>query len=1040
MYKQLVLLLLTLFLSVNWLGAQQTSVYQEALVHYKRGQAFFDQELFAQAREEFDASQNRLITPGDHETEVLKVKTELMQGIAALRVEDPRAEVLLNDFVRNHSSNPLINKALYELGNYHYAARRYDEAGDYFARVESRGLSTEERIEVRFKQGYGNFVKKKFSTAKSIFSSIRNEKTIYYYPANYYYGMSSYYMNNFRDAIDGFNAASGSRRYKVQVPYYIVSIHFSQNEFDDVIRYGEEVLQDRSIQKSLEIGQMVGQAYFERGDYAKALPYLNEFADRNRRMSQEELYQVAYVNYISGEYEKATQYFLQTTSHDGEIGQLSNYYLADCQLKVGDKPSARSSFARAANMKIRQDVADDALFQYAKLSAELNADKDAIQALLMLDQGSPYYSEAQEVISDILINTNDFQNAIDIIESINNPSARLKEAYQKITYNQGLIEFNNRNFDAATALFEKSNIYPVDARLKAMSAFWTAEILHRRGDFKGSRSAYSSFLTMAGTVSKLPDPTLIPLANYAQGYNHIKQNDYVSALGYFEKTIQQIKKASLEIDDPLITKNVLGDAIMRAGDCHFSRNRYRDATKYYDEAVEGRYAGYDYAMFQKGVIAGLEGDISRKISILEDLVRTLPESVFAGDALYELGFAYEETGQAAKGREALLRLVNQYKGKSNLVNQGYIKLGLLSYNVGQKQQALEYYKSVFDNNPTRQEGEDALAAIEEIYVVDLGQSDAYFAFLESLPGYAIKGDARDSLSYRVAEIQFENGNYERAIDAYNDYLQKYPNGGYVLEAYYNQGECYLILKQYDKALNNYEQIITKGRTPYYVRSLEKAAIISYNDQRDFDRALQYYKQLIDATSNENLKFEAQLGAMRSAYRLDDLEEAAKYTRGVIENPRSSADNKSLAFFIAGKVHYSRQNWPSALQAFGGSIEQVDNTVVAAEARYLIATIYFKQKNYEKSEEWARAVMSESAAYADYVARSLILLSDIYLQAGDLINARAALEVVIENYDGDDQRITKEAELKLEEVTRRDNASNKGRKTNDDEIDFDDFNN
>ncbi len=1038
MVKQVILWTITLLISIGGLSAQRTSVYQEALLHYKRGQAFFDQELYAQAREEFDASQNRMITPGDNETEVLKVKTELMQGIAALRLSDPRAEVILNDFIRNHSSNPLVNKALYELGNYHYAARRYEEAGSYFARIESAGLSAEERVEVRFKNGYGYFVRKKFSTAKSIFSSIRNEKTIYYYPANYYYGMSSYYMNNFRDAIDGFNAASGSRRYKVQVPYYIVSIHFSQGDFDEVIRYGEQVLNEGGIQRSMEIGQMVGQAYFERGDYARALPFLNESAERNRRMSEEELYQVGYVNYMVKDCEKAARFFIQSARDEGEIGQLSNYYLGYCQLSTGDKPAARSSFARAANMKVREDISENALFQYAKLSAELGADRDAIQALLMFDQSSPYYADVQEVITDILVNTSDFQNAIDIIEGINNPTARLKEAYQKITFNQALLEFNNRNFEKAKALFEKSNIYPVDAKLKAMAAFWTAEMLHRRGDFQASRSAYNSFLTLAGTVSELPDPSLVPLANYAQGYNYIKQNDYVSALGYFEKTIKQIKAASLEIDDPLITRNILGDATMRAGDCHFSRNRYREATRYYDEAISGRFEGFDYAMFQKGVIAGLEGNTSRKISILEDLVSTQPNSSYAGDALYELGFAYEEVGQPGKGKEALTRLVNQYKGKSNLVNQGYIKLGLLSYNAGQKEQALKYYKSVFDNNPTRQEGEDAIAAIEEIYVADLGQSDAYFAFLESLPGYAVKGDARDSLSYRVAEVQFENGNYERAIDAYSDYLAKFPNGGYVLEALYNQGECFLILRKYDNALANYERIIDKGRTPYLARSLEKAAIISYNDQRDFERAFTFYKQLIDATTNENLRFDAQLGAMRSAYRMNDLSEAAKLTRSIIENPRASADNRSLAYFIAGKVHYERKNHLQALESFNGSIQQVNNNIVAAEARYMIAVIYYDQGEYEKAEDQARKVMSESAAYADFVAKSLILLSDIYVKTNDLINARAALEVVIENYSGDDVEIKTEAQSKLKEVIKLEGKDRNGRRTNDDEIDFDDY--
>lgn len=1032
-------LLIGFFTVSFYVFGQETSVYSEALVHYKRGVDFFDKEVYGLAQEEFEKASARLIYPGEAETEVLKVQTDLMYAVAALRLEKPEAEVKLYDFVRNNRPNPLINRALLELGNYHYAARRYDEAADYFAQVERSGLSSEELSEVKFKQGYGLFVKKKFSNAKSIFASIRNEKNIYYYPSNYYYGMSSYFLNNYKDAIDGFKAASGSRRYKVQVPFYIVSIHFSEKEFDDVIRYGEEVLKESDVQKKLEIGQMVGQAYFERKDYARALPYLNEYADRNRNMSAEELYQVGYVNYISGEYDKAIQYFQSAGSDTGEVGQLANYYLADSYLKTDDRPVARSTFGRAANMKIRPDITEDALFQYAKLSAELNADKDAIQALLLVKSDSKYYTEAQEVISDILVNTKDFENAINIIEGLDNLTPRLKEAYQKVTFNQGLREFNNRKFDEANDLFDKSLLYPVDAKMKAMATFWKAEILHRKGEFAESLKEYNNFISLERAISNLPDPNLLHLANYAQGYNYIKQNNYVTALGFFEKAIDGIKKNMTNITDDFIKKNVLGDAIMRAGDCHFSRNRYRDATRYYDEAVDAKYAGYDYALFQKAIIAGLEKNNTQKITLLESLVRTLPNSAYAGDALYELGFSYEEEGNTAKGKESLLKLVREYKGKSNLVNQGYIKLGLLTYNSGRKQEALDYYKSVFQNNPTKQEGDDAMAAIEEIYVADLGRPDDYFKFLESVPGYAVQGDAKDSLTYRVAQVQYENGNYEKAIASYTDYLQKYPKGGYVLNAFYNRGESYLILKDYTNALKNYDAVIERGQSNLYMKALEKAAVISYNDAGDYEKALQYYSKLLEVANNENIKFEAQLGAMRSAYRADKVKQAAGYAQTLVNNSLASDGNKALAHFIMGKARYEMKEYNTAMQSFTSSIQLVGDNVNAAEARYLIAKIYFDRKDYETSEIKAREVLSESAAYADFVARSLILLSDIALVNKDLIGARAALEAVLDNYSGD-ETILNEAREKLKEVERREKSDQPRSKKNMDEIDFNEFDN
>ena len=75
-------------------------------------------------------------------------------------------------------------------------------------------------------------------------------------------------------------------------------------------------------------------------------------------------------------------------------------------------------------------------------------------------------------------------------------------------------------------------------------------------------------------------------------------------------------------------------------------------------------------------------------------------------------------------------MLSEYRTKSPLINQAYIKLGLISYNRSNINAATEYYKKIFANNPTPQEAQVGLAALEEIYIRDLGRPNDYFAFLE----------------------------------------------------------------------------------------------------------------------------------------------------------------------------------------------------------------------------------------------------------------------------------------------------------------------
>jgi tetratricopeptide (TPR) repeat protein len=1028
---------LSFFLIVGNAYSQSTSIFTESQVEFKRGMDFYEKELYSLAQSEFEKAAIKLKTPSDHQTQVMYKQAEMMYALSSVRMEQPHGEQLVQNFVRENSGTTMANRALYDLGTYFYAKKEYEKASDAFAQIDGPGLSAEQLGELRFKQGYGHFIKQRFAAAKTAFASVRQNSGDHYYPANYYYGMSSFYLKQYKDAVTGFKAASGSRRYASQVPIYIVQIHFAQKEYDEVISYGESALRDASVQKKPEIGQIVGQAYFERGDYAKALPYLNEYADRNSNLSETEFYQVGYVNYQAGNCEKAINYFRKSANANSEMGQLANYYLGECYIKTGDKPLARSAFSKAASMNFRTDIKEDALFNYGKLLVELRADKEAIQTLVKFNSTSKYHTEAQKMIVDILMETPDYDFAISTIEKLNTKNSGINEAYQKATFNKAVDLYDKKQLNEAYAFFDKSLEFPVSASMKAIATYWKAEILHQQKKYDASIREMNQFITMEKAVN-LSNTDLIHMANYIQGYNYLKKNEHQTALGFFEKSIDGIKKSNNKNADPIVRNNVFGDAVLRAGDCHFKRNRYKEASRFYNEAVANKYTGYDYAMFQKALISGLEKNNKQKITQLEELVRTQPSSSYADDALYELSFAYEAEGDARKSKDALDKLVKDYRNQSNLVNAAYLKLGLLYYNSGDKQNALTSYKNVFQNNPSKEESEAALKAIEEIYVSDLGKPDEYFKFLETIPGYAMRSDAKDSLTYRVAQVQYENGNYDRAITGYTDYLSKYPQGSYALQAYYNRGESHLILKNYSAALKDYESLISKGQHTYLTRSLEKAAIISYNHSGDFKKALEYYSKLEDVAGSSEIKFEAQLGAMRSAYRSDNNKATITYADKILQNSLSRVEHKATAHYYKGKVHFQAGEWNKSISAFT-EVVKILNNEVAAESNYLIAASYFKLNNLESAEAEARKVLEQFAAYNLYVAKSLILLSDIYVVQKDLISARAALEAVIENFD-EDKEVLKEANDKLKKVKELEQKEKSGtQRQNKDEIDFNEFN-
>ncbi len=1000
--------------------SQRTSVYTEANANFKKGLEFFDLGVYGMAQAEFEKVLDQVNPVNEPEYRIIKTKAELYYARCAVRLQEPDGQKLMLEFARKHRPDPAANKALLELADHYYNGKQYDEAIEFFAMMDQRGFSAEEKADIAFKHAYSLFARKRYDESKAKFAQLMSEPGDHYYASYYYHGLASFHGKDYDDAIASWQVAEKRSKYRNIIPYYIAQIYFAQEDFEQVIAYAEPQLSNNRLKQRTEMHQLVGQAYFELGNYEHALSYLEYYESKSRRLREEDFYQLGLVQYKNAKYESAIKSFRQLDKSNSALGQSAMFYLADAYLKIDDKASARNAFHKVSKAKFDEDMREEALFNFAKLSAELHFDRDAVNTLQRFEPTSRYYAQAQELLSETLINTRDYKRAIKIIERLDDHSPRIKEAYQKVCYYQGLEDYVATRHREALQYFAKSLKVPVDPRIQALATFWTGEIHHFQKQYDVSKADFDKYVLLAKGLHDLPPTASMGAAHYTQGYNYLKTADFNTALKNFESSIGQIQRYGSGSE--VLSNRILPDAVLRAGDCHFKRNKYNLALDYYNKAISIEAPGFQYALFQKAVIQGLQGRTAGKIAALRDLVEDHPNSAYADDALLELGNTYQEQGRFEEALDPLQQLVSTYKGRSELINSAYLKLGLISYNLGELDRALGYYKAIFKSNPTSQEAKDALAAIEEIYVEDLGQPDEYVAFVESLPGYKVSGGERDSLNYLVALRLYENAEYARAVDAFTDYLTRYPRGFHALDAVYNRAECNSILKTFDPALADYQALIEKGQSRYYLPSLEKAALISYNHAEAFDQAYRYYSLLEDLTTDPETKFTAQLGSMRSAYRSGKSEAASMYASKVMSNPLARQEELTVAQFYRGKILFEKKDYAEALRLFELVINQSDNENTA-EARYLRAYIAYVSRDLDQAEAHCRTAYAESGAYPFWVAKSLILLSDVLVDKEDFFNAKAALEAVIDNFT-DDPELVQIAQAKVDQINKEEERRNR----------------
>ncbi|MEO5905977.1 MAG: tetratricopeptide repeat protein, partial [Saprospiraceae bacterium] len=749
-------------------------------------------------------------------------------------------------------------------------------------------------------------------------------------------------------------------------------------------------------------------------DYAAALPHLEYVEQNTEKLRTDDFYQLGMSYYHAGRYEDAIPILLEIRNESGVKAHYANYYLGQAYLKTGDKTSARNTLRNAMLMEDVPSVATEATFHYGRLSAEAGDDMEAIRVLQTIPASSPDYAESQKTLAAILTNTSDYSLAIRELEAMNTLTKTLQEAYQKVTLYRAEQLIQENKPGEAMVMLDMSLKYLANKSIQARALFWKGELSHLNSEYSESIKWFNQYFTLAEGVYDLPIQQSPAVGHYSQGYNYLRLLDYNEALRQFEAAINGVALIAGSGTDVAFIKNqLLPDGILRAGDSAFKRNQLDKALQYYDRSIQNKYAGQDYAKYQKALIKGLQKKPQEKIALLEEIVTAMPGSIWADDALYMAGNTYQDENQKAKAIASYERLVSQYKTSSVLLHPAILKLGLLSYNSGQFNEALKYYKSVFQYNPDPETSREAMSAIQEIYVNELDKPDAFFDFAGTIPGYTVSGSERDSILYAAAENHYAQGNYDKAAESFKIYLDKNPKGVYSLKAKFLRAESLSLVKKWPDALGAYEAVIKEGRSSYLATSLYKAALIAYNQQQDMARAYRYYSDYIPVAESDEKQFEAMLGALRSAYKLKNPADVFAMTTKINEHSRATDDIRATGHYYSGMLASEAGNFDKAIASFN-SVIRINSAELAAESRYQIANIYERKGESDLAAKLAEEAARTNVGYPEWVAKSLLLLSDIQFKKGDLLNARAIIEAIIENFQGD-EAIINEATQKLNRI-------------------------
>ncbi len=991
-------------------AAQQTQAYINPEQAFNSGIELFDEKNYLAAREKFELIFKQSRTATSHSNSVLMQNLEYYIVVCAVETNDKDAEQLLLNYIKKHHETDKRRLIYFWLGSYYFNNKQYSDAIAYFTKVQISDLNNDQLYDYRFRLAYACFTKKKFAEAKPLFASIKDISGKYFYPSTYYYAFICFYTKDYNQALASFTKIEDSKMYAAVIPYYIAQIYYFKNDYDKVIAYITKNLTRTEVLYKDEMKILLAQVYFQKSEYTKALPLLDEYVSRSSKAGKEHIYMLAYCQYKAAEYPKAIENFKQLNLLNDKMGHTAAYALGDCYLKTGQKSLARSAFQSAAAMDFDPAIRQNALFNYAKLSFELGYSTEAIRSLESYINNYPtgtHLDEANELLAAVLVQTKNYERAYKIMESMKSKSAMLKEAYQKVTYFRAIELFNDKKYTEALALCEKSLANALDVELQALAIYLKAEILYIGTDYDAARQNYLRFAQYATPALEKKGEASKLRANYNTAYCYFKQKNYTDAALYFSAAISD----ALSTPDTKGKTSLLPDLYLRYGDCSFITKRYTAAVDAYDKIVSMKWANADYAQYQKGIALGLINRDDEKIDALNSLINKYPGSPYAGNAAFEVGETYLQNGSYDEARGIFQKIISKNISNASLP-KAYIKIAIIDYNTGKKEQSLEGYKSVIRKFPESDEAKQSLEALKDIYV-ELGRADEYFEFAKNNSNINISTTEQDSLTYQSADIAYMANDCNKAITLFGNYLTKFPQGFFASEAHWKKADCHIRSKDFASALSGFEAIILNKYSRYYEKAALKASGIAYYELSDYPKANNYYQQLYLASSSSQNTYTAITGLLRTSVKLQKTDDIIAYADLLLNSPSAKDADLQEAHYEKAKAHYSKGNKESAFQAYN-RVTEMPVSEKAVEAKYMAAKILFEQADYKNSLDTCFRLKNKYSSYEYWVAKTFILMADNYYAQGNTFQAKATLESIVQNYEGDETVLT-EAKTKLEKI-------------------------
>ena len=926
---------------------------------------------------------------------------ELLKAVATFENNHLEGRALILQYLDDYPESSKRELLGCYIAESYYHSRNFELACKWFKENDIKRLTLEQQERATLYYALSLQECGKEENAVTMLRSVVLKSKKYSDDAIFHLAVIDYDNDNLDSAERGFKSVRESKKYRYDVPYYIAGIHLKRGEYEEANSIAKRfIAQNGKKEQCIKMQQIIGAAKYAEGNYDEAIAPLTTYIENSEKPQRIACYQLGMCHFSNGDFDKALPLFRACNDGNDAVAQSSLLHTGIIMLEKNDENGARMAFEQASTMTYDDKVREEAMYNYALCLHRTRyspfAESVKIFELFLNDYPQSEHAEKVEgYLVEVYMNTHNYDVALQSINKIKSPSAEILKAKQKILYRLGVQEFINGNMNGAISYMDRSiELSRYNKATHADALYWKGEALYRKGDYAGAANSYRMSISKGGVNRNR--------AIYGVGYTLFQQKRYPEARKEFTSFIDN------SIGE---NKETIADALNRIADCYFYQRDYKVADQYYKMSISTDSSACDFALYRSALAQGLSKRYDEKVSTLNTMLEKYPNSVYAEQAFYEMGRAYLELEQPMEAITAFDRLTVRFP-KSALTRRATTEKAMVYNSIGDRDKAIDTYKDIIERFPHSEEAQVAFQDLKNIYV-DMGEVGEFAQYTKTTTGvYTIDKNEIDTLSYTAAEKMYSKGDINGAREKFEEYLEGHENGAYRLDTHYYLGEIYYSSKEMNEALKNFEEVIGFSDNKYTELAIIRAAGIYYS-KNNYEEANELYKQLLVKSSNEERRQLARTNIMRTAQKLERYGETVKYAGELLSNNTTSPEVKREASYNRAKAYLAMDKNDSALKDLN-ELAKDTRTKEGAEAKYLLAQTKFDNGHYGECEDIIMDYINESTPHAYWLARSFILLADLYSSQDRKMEAKQYLLSLQNNYEGDDD-IADMIEARLEKL-------------------------